>query len=305
MRSHRLRAAAGGDTGAIVAGATLHWDFGDTNCWNRTSSTISDLSGNSNNGSLYDYGGTGKTHTYDSSKGGHLVFANTNSQQANGGVEVSGSLQYGTIFRRQQYFGANNGSANPPPPFTFEFIYNASLINLNGAYERSPASSTHVVTTMKGPEILHSYAMDFIGFIDRYASLTFIANTLAQQGFDSTGSSSPGDNGANYNSSAGGIKATSSTFNYGSNATSTGWEQIIVTRTVSGSTFTTNMYRNKTLFYTATNNIDYYSFSIFGTAERFFNFRGSYGIIRGYNQSFSQADVDSQYNAQKSRFGLP
>lgn len=302
MTNKFILAAAGGDTGEIIAGATLHWDFGDTNCWNRTSSAITDLTGNSNNGILYNYGGTNTSHTYDSSKGGHLVFTNTNSQQANGGVYNS-NLTSSTIFRRTAYFG-NSGSYSILP-FTFEFIYNASLINLNGAYERSPASSTQVVTTSNGPDILFSDGLDFQSYNERRASLTFIANTLAQQGFDSTGSSSPGDNAANYNSSAGGIKATSSTFNYGSNATTTGWEQIIVTRTVSGSTYTTNMYRNKTLFYTATNNINYYGLFIFGVTERFFNFRGSYGIVRGYNQSFSQADVDSQYNAQKSRFGLP
>ena len=48
MRSHKLRAAVGNaaDPGAIVTGAIMHWDFGDTNCWNRTNSTVTDLTGN-------------------------------------------------------------------------------------------------------------------------------------------------------------------------------------------------------------------------------------------------------------------
>ena len=56
MRSHKLRAAAGAvDPGAIVTGAIMHWDFGDTNCWNRTNSTITDLTSNGRNSTIKNF----------------------------------------------------------------------------------------------------------------------------------------------------------------------------------------------------------------------------------------------------------
>ena len=71
------------------------------------------------------------------------------------------------------------------------------------------------------------------------------------------------------------------------------------------------MYRNKNLFYSVTSNTDYYQthsaffIQIFSIYSQWFAFQGKWGVMRGYDQSFTQADVTSQYNAQKSRFGLP
>lgn len=302
MRSHRLRAAAGGETAAIIAGATLHWDFGDTNCWNRTSSGITDLTGNGNNGTLYNSGSSGHGIYYSSSLGGHLVKTNSNTPHYSG----NGIQPTINIFRRPEstggvaYFGGS--SSNQIHPFTFEFICNADFGNQNSS------SNTEVNTPDQQSTYVWSDGLDASGFVSRKVSLHLVLNTLKQQGFSSGLTYSPGDNSSNFHFSQGGTIATNSSFTYsGQNTTplSTGWEQLIITRTVSGSTYTTNMYRNKTLFYTATNNINYYGNFVFGLTERWLQFTGKYGIVRGYNKSFSQADVDSQYNAQKSRFGLP
>lgn len=306
MRSHRLRAAAGGETAAIIAGATLHWDFGDTNCWNRTSSGITDLTGNGNNGTLYNYGSSGHSYGYSSSLGGHLVKTNSNNTASSPRYSGNGIEPTINIFRRPEsggvaYFGAS--SSNQIHPFTFEFICNADFGNPNSGL------ITDVNTPDQAPAYVWSDGMDFTsGFMFRKVSLHLVLNTLQQQGFSSGLTYSPGDNSNNFSPSQGGTINTNSSFTYsGQNTTplSTGWEQLIITRTVSGSTYTTNMYRNKTLFYTATNNINYYGNFVFGLTERWLQFTGKYGIVRGYNKSFSQADVDSQYNAQKSRFGLP
>ena len=59
MRSHRLRSVAGASGGA--ASPVFHYDFGDTSCWNGSSTTINDLSGNGNNTTFTSTSGLSQT----------------------------------------------------------------------------------------------------------------------------------------------------------------------------------------------------------------------------------------------------
>ena len=86
MRSHHLRAAAGnvsssGDTFSstgVTNNLAVHWDFGNTSCWNQSGTAITDLTGNSNNGTL-----PGSNVSYGSGQGGHL------SKTSNASVTLS------------------------------------------------------------------------------------------------------------------------------------------------------------------------------------------------------------------------
>ena len=123
MRSHKLRAAAGNSgPSAIVAGAIMHWDFGDTNCWNRTNSTVTDLTGNGLNGTIDNYNTNNETHTYNSNKGGYCEVAQTGNYlgAASG---ISGNVSnYNGNFRGTILFGKHLSSNATIQPYTLEFI---------------------------------------------------------------------------------------------------------------------------------------------------------------------------------------
>ena len=116
MRPHHLRAAAGGDSGEIVADPVMHWDFGDTNCWNRTNSTVTDLTGNGLNGTIDDYNTNYQTHTYNSNKGGYCAVAQTGTQLG-GAMGIWGtSANYSQNFRGTHLF--YNYSTTTPVSYT-------------------------------------------------------------------------------------------------------------------------------------------------------------------------------------------
>jgi hypothetical protein len=73
MRSHLLRAAAGNVSAApiVTSNLALHYDFGDTNCWNQSGTAVTDLTGNGNNSTL-----PSSNVSYGSGQGGHLSKAN-------------------------------------------------------------------------------------------------------------------------------------------------------------------------------------------------------------------------------------
>tara|TARA_B100002052_G_scaffold173864_1_gene158242 strand:- start:256 stop:1158 length:903 start_codon:yes stop_codon:yes gene_type:complete len=300
MRSHRLRAAAGGDSGEIVAGAVLHWDFGDTNCWNRTNSTVTDLSGNNRNGTIQNYNTSNESHSYNSGKGGYLEASNSSGAQYTmegidgGGFRTSGG-----------WWGSSNW------PHTLEFISDTRL----NRYKHTTAQSYSYTT---------QDALIDTRFIFISGGFQFNRYSLLITGDGSGGGYPNGDTNneiSEFGIGAVGTQAFSTAFrdinDYSPNAnllysrpsdsSNSGWQQLIVT---TASNRDVKMYRNGTLIYSVNNtninqNEQTSTFnSLLAPVERWFRAQGGWGVIRGYDKALTAAEVLGQYNAQKSRFGI-
>ena len=98
-------AGAGGGGGIVSENLVAHWDFGDTNCWNGSSATVNDLSGNGNGGTLRD---SASDFTYQSGNGGHIRTALATSN-------------YPTSYPKIQRNGTDYFDTMGIKPFTLEF----------------------------------------------------------------------------------------------------------------------------------------------------------------------------------------
>tara|TARA_B100001769_G_C22101288_1_gene594557 strand:+ start:676 stop:1644 length:969 start_codon:yes stop_codon:yes gene_type:complete len=322
MRNHLLRAAAGnvGAAGVIKTGAVMHWDFGDVNCWNRTNNVVLDLSGNSRNGKIKQYNssyallGQVWTQSYNSANGGYLeasaTMTNSPYYTDMPGISVSGSASsQSDLFRVPSGGGVRNlwySTSSSLAAYTLEFIYDAKLPRdgYTGAYTNKTTSSSksNIGYSTGSLYEFHTYAI-YNGSLAKPTMGFFLGQSdCAEIGFSGTDDDSAGAAVWQLTNS----NPPNANFSYsGSN---TGWEQIIITRDSSGNL---KMYRNKNLFYSVTSTTNYYYdynafyIQIFGLYSQWFALQGKWGVMRGYDQSFTQADVTSQYNAQKSRFGLP
>ena len=169
----------------------------------------------------------------------------------------------------------------------------------NGNLEFKTTTSGIGYSLMTGYLQFYSYTTS-VGEIGN--AIYVSGNEISEFGFGGTSEAIAGSPSLrptnNYNPNA--------NFTYTGN--STGWEQLIISRDSSGNL---KMYRNGTVFYDVTSSINYYvsynAFlsSIFKIYEQWFHYSGGWGVMRGYNKVFTQAEVTGQYNAQKSRFGLP
>ena len=305
MRSHRLRAAAGGDSGAIVAGAVLHWDFGDTNCWSRTNSTVTDLSGNGHNSTIQNYNTGNESHSYNSNKGGYLEASNSGGATlgmrglANGPYYNDPLFFRGTAFSNTTFWGSTNSNQ----PYTLEFISDHTL----PTNRLTAPSSSFGVFASGNPTYSALYDYVTIAFGSgssgggRRMSLIINADgsgsgcEISELGFLQT------DN-VNFNPNY--FDIPNLTYPYNNPGDTTGWQQIIVV--YDGSSGTT-IYRNGSLLYGPSNNTSNYKHeanSLFSADEYWFTAQGGWGVIRGYDKVLTAAEVLGQYNAQKSRFGI-
>lgn len=318
MRAHKLRAAAGnsGGGGAIVTGALLHWDFGDTNCWNRTNSTVTDLSSNGHHATIQNYNTGNNLHSFNSNKGGYLEASNS----AGAGVGMSGIAAgpyfthplffRNTAFTLSSFWGVTN---NVFAPYTLEFISDFQLPNTanTGGTSRitSPNSSAGVFAA--GTATSHAF-YDYCG-----VSYTFGGNThrmsliinddgtgsaceISEYGFGTSDRNSAQTNYVDINDNTPNANLTYTASTAGD---TTGWQQIIATYDSND----VNIYRNGTLIYGPIGrsvNSRHEQNALFSADERFFTSQGGWGVIRGYDKALTAAEVSGQYNAQKSRFGF-
>ncbi len=113
--SHRLRSAAGAGSSfsGITTNLTTHWDFGNSSSYSSGGTSITDLSGNNNGGTIND---PNSNISYSSDNGGHIILTNDSTNSA-------------TISRDSDLFH-NIGTGD----FTLEFWWNPY-------YENSRASS--------------------------------------------------------------------------------------------------------------------------------------------------------------------
>ena len=317
MRPHHLRAAAGGDSGEIVADPVMHWDFGDTNCWNRTNSTVTDLTGNGLNGTIDNYNTNNETHTYNSNKGGYCAVAQTGTSLG-GASGIWGAIANSSGNFRGSHLFYNYSSTTPAAiqPYTLEFIadmghpYNPSnnvLTNRTAPVQDYAANTAGSYYSFAGA--------DFGGGVAVKRSDLFINNNrLFEYGFlvwekpvVSNYFNTINDTGQ-YNATANVSSASNFTYNMSTAGDTTGWEQIIVSRDPTGPEpgyGLLRMWRNGVRFVERYSSLNYAgAFILINPVEKWLMATGGWGVVRGYNKAFTDAEALGQYNAQKGRFGI-
>lgn len=307
MTNKFILAAAGGDFGEIVAGAVLHWDFGDTNCWNRTNSTVTDLSGNGHNSTILSYNTGNESHSYNSNKGGYLEASNSGGAQL--GMSGIGGNDGNIIFRNSWSSDTTFwGSTTYNQAYTLEFITNHTLPS---GRLTSPSSSFGINTSTSTPSALY----DYIGYDSSKTPAPVYSMSLIING-DGTGSaceiSEIGFGSSERSTSTSTNTYTdindyspyaNTTYPLNTAGDTTSWQQIIATYDGSN----VNIYRNGSLIYgprSQTANTKHAQMVLFSYPERFITAQGGWGIVRGYDKGLTAAEVLGQYNAQKSRFGI-
>tara|TARA_B100000963_G_C22590747_1_gene655360 strand:+ start:490 stop:1407 length:918 start_codon:yes stop_codon:yes gene_type:complete len=305
VRSHRLRAAAGAASAEIVTGAVLHWDFGDTNCWNRTNSTVTDLSGNGHNSSIQNYNSANQSHSYNSNKGGYLEASHSSGATLGMSGLANGPYHNNPLFFRGTAFSNTNfwGSTSNNQPYTLEFISDLTLPTNRqtsrfgqsvGIFASATPTSSALydfatISTQSGTSVRH--VMSLIINADGSGSGCEISEIGFQTGDATTANTTY-------------LDIPNLTYPYNNPGDTTGWQQIIVTWNQSnGTTF----YRNGSLLYgpiTNTANYKMEASSLFSCDEFWFTAQGGWGVIRGYDKELTAAEVLGQYNAQKVRFGI-
>lgn len=281
--SHRLRAAAGNSGLSIVeTGLKLHYDFGDTNCWNVSSGSgnITDLTGNNNNAYFNNYSGYTQNTTvgFVQKTNGSNISMNSNHLRLNGGSPWS--LEYwhdpeSGMYAQGSYF--------------YEYW--------DWHYRLSDGAQNH-----------YQWGLGFLN--------TGGGNTTGLSGYNiGVG------NGSNQDSTWANAYPTNTTtafessppYTYGTNY---GWEQIVYSRE-NTNTNGFKIYRNGTLIYTGTEP-KHFNQVLFGGWIRFVDYANIFaninnskiGIFRMYMDGsasggyLTAADVQQNYQAQKARFGL-
>tara|TARA_Y100001935_G_C17235096_1_gene472551 strand:- start:234 stop:1097 length:864 start_codon:yes stop_codon:yes gene_type:complete len=287
MRSHRLRAAAGGAGGLVTTNLNRHYDFGDTNSYSSSSfPTVNDLSGNG-------YGATWENTqslapTFSSSNGGYVILGtNQVNYLKSDNTNIGGSSN--TSFNQALTRLAGTGN------FTIEFWVNIhtppSGYSSQYSYLYSDWPSEYIITYNPFSLTIKNYRM----------SLYIQNGGWGSFGLD--GSSNIVGQGIQYS------QWTTNTYTSTGNQ---GWEHIVVSRTSTG-TNGLKFYRNNTLEFTGTNSINYNcNVNVNSTGDKTYGDRqysgtlaGTYiAIIREYLYGFTAADVATNFNADRARFGL-
>lgn len=279
MTNKFILAAAGG-VSPVTTNLEFHYDYGDVNCWNRTSQALNDLTGN------YSYNPYGleqnvSNYSYNSSLGGYIETTDTTSYAYLQATTNSPSITSNI-----------NTTA-----FTFEWVHNSIL---------DPVS--------EGLFWLRfwAYGGSTYRFGIKAVQFNNYGNTyhLATLNFDDTGTYL--SQGTTYNTvySSGSTPAVAYSTLNSNYQTITGWEHLAITRDSFTSSTTNNLklYRNGVLIKTFTNrnNFDVPMDGSFwaGRTLRIGTY-GKNGLFKIYNKALSAAEVTQNYNAYKARFGLP
>lgn len=276
MRSHYLRASAGGAGGLVTTNLYRHYDFGDSNCYYPSFGTaVNDLSGTGAN----QYPGN-KHASFNSAP---AVDSSTGSVTLqSGGANNSLTANWS---RESLVVTAGTGQ------FTLEYWINPYLPQTYGSSTVMDCSPSHIVFSPQ--------------FIFYYATMGVF--------FDNTGWSSTGLTGSSNqwssNYTTGNYGSSPPRINFETNIYSgqsgyLGWTHLVVSRTSTG-TGGLKFYRNNSLKYTGTNSINY-NFTQASSGSLYWGNieECKWAIIREYTYGFTAADVAANYNADKARFGL-
>ena len=280
--SHRLRAAAGNSGLSIVeTGLKLHWDFGDTNSWDGSSTAINDLSGNNNTGTFSNNSGYTQNTTvgYVQKTNGANIKLDTSHLRLNGNSPFS-----------LEYWHNADGNVSDQGSYFFE--------HWDWHYRLSDGAQKH-----------YQWGLGF------WAQGSYSTTGLSGYNIGVGNGSNLHDSAwANaYPTNTPTAFDSSPPYTYGG---STGWEQIVFSRE-NTNTNGFKVYRNGTLIYTGTEP-KHFTQVLYGGWIRFTSTNdilggptnAKVGIVRMYMDGsasggyLTAADVQQNYEAQKARFGL-
>ena len=291
MTNKFILAAAGGvSVDPVSTNLLVHYDYGDTNCWARSTNTvITDLTGNGYNASIY---GGSSDFEYNSSKGGYIRLIETNTNKKNITAPSDGGSSGGSF---PQAIGTG--------AFTMEWVSNQYFAT--GELVYTPSGQDWVYSNSN---LLYWSA----GLIETPRILGFhwentSGTTWALEELNLDDTNTYVDNG---NTTANLI--TDSSSNYISYTGNTGWQHWSLTRDSFTSSTTNNLklYINGVLRYTTTNRNDlnapnYGMFGIWDKRQITIASIGNHGLFKVYSAALTATEVTQNYNAYKARFGLP
>lgn len=295
MRSHRLRAAAGGGVSVdpVSTNLLVHYDYGDTNCWARgTNTVITDLTGNGYNAYISPSTINSSDFEYKSSKGGYIRLVETNTNKKNITAPQDGGSSGGSFpqaigtgaftmeWVSDQYFATGEQVYNPQG---IDDVYsNSILLYWSQALLANPRFLGFHWENTSGT----TWALEELNLNDTntYVDVNTTANLIS----DSSG-------------------------NYISYTGNTGWQHWSLTRDSFTSSTTNNLkfYINGVLRYTTTNRNDLdapndgFPFPLWMNRQITIASIGNHGIFKTYSAALTATEVTQNYNAYKPRFGLP
>lgn len=298
MTNKFILAAAGGvSVDPVSTNLLVHYDYGDTNCWNRldpntyggNQDDIIDLTGNGYNAKLHN--ATTTDYEYKSSKGGYIRLIETNTNKKNITAPSDGGSSGGSFpqaigtgaftmeWVSDQYFATGELVYTPSGQ---DWVYsNSNLLYWSAGLNETPRILGFHWENTSGT----TWALEELNLND--------TNTYVNQS----------------NTTANLI--TDSSSNYISYTGNTGWQHWSLTRDSFTSSTTNNLklYINGVLRYTTTNRNDlnapnYGMFGIWDKRQITIASIGNHGLFKVYSAALTATEVTQNYNAYKPRFGL-
>jgi len=310
MRNHFLRAGrvanlpsdSGGGSSIVDTDLYVHYDFSDTNCWNRNNSTnaadytVHNLANDYNDavfrsrdasGTCYQNSSASPVINFDSSDGGGCLELDSSQNTANDDdclLAIPGTDTSTSCSNRAKNLSTVTGTNNllngvDTGAFTFELWYRVEFsASYRGNVYAYPLRMYHNSSTYWNVDNLKLQLWD-LGASNNQAGKV--------------------DNDYPMNTSYSVIGGPSSGIDWSD------WNHLVYSRN-SSSTNDTKVYVNNSLDETHTDNIDYpslkYLFFFPHSSSSRINLK--YGIFRFYRgKALTSSEVTTNWNAQKSRFG--
>ena len=313
MRSHLLRAAAGtaassggggGGSSIINTDLYIHYDFSDTNCWNRQSGTntndytIHNLANDYNDGLLRSR--TGTSDAYRNASDSPVI--DFNSSDGGGCLEFDlSNLSSNTDDCILLIPGSLTSSS------TSSFMYHAPIVSATDSNNVFNGIGTGAFTIefwykiyIDQSQHARTYFSVFLS-MDTSDSTSYISHNYSSSAYAITSLRNKlyiGTDSAELLSNA--IIGTPS-----SGAAWSDWNHHVYSRN-SSATNDTKVYINNSLVFTGTDSNNY-SYLRVGYVARLMTFVESstrHGIFRFYRgKALTASEVTTNWNAQKSRFG--
>ena len=314
MRNHFLRAAGvpssgGGGSSIIDTDLYVHYDFSDTNCWNRNNSTnaadytVNNLANDYNDavfrcrdgsGTSYQNSSASPVIDFDSSDGGGCLEVIPTNNTANDDdclLAIPGTTTSTSGSNRANNLSTVTGTNNlyngiGTGAYTFELWYRVYL-----NYGNSPGVNYN--GNIGYPlRIYYKHSASGLSGIEEHLTLriTDMANPMDYSG-------EVNNYNANIRYSISGVPS--------SGAAWSNWNHLVYSRN-SSSTNDTKVYVNNSLDETQTDSKDYdeLRYLYFFPYSNVLRNPLKYGIFRFYRgKALTSSEVTTNWNAQKSRFG--
>ena len=309
MRSHLLRAAAGtaaasGGSGSSIINTDLyiHYDFSDTNCWNRQSGTntndytVHNLANDYNDGLLRSR--TGTSNAFRNASDSPVI--NFNSSDGGGCLELDLSNLSSDSDDCILLIPGSGSSSN-----TSSFLYNAPTVSATDSNNVFNGIGTGAFTV----EFWNKIYIDHSDYARTYFSFFAGVNTSDSSAYQYYSYASPAytlsPNKLYVGTDSDELLSGAVIGAPSSGAAWSDWNHHVYSRN-SSATNDTKVYINNSLVFTGTDS-DNYSYHVGAYVGRLLGNTESssrHGIFRFYRgKALTASEVTTNWNAQKSRFG--